>query len=178
MVAKALDVRVSLRSDQSPEGQGLLARIRQLVTEARLLGVSGYVSQPNVSVLVSALDEVGHLLVSAQRSSLSDMHVLAHDDLVPPIVSERRAYASRPTRGTIKDSLPSKGHTEAAAPGNRGERILATLRSGDLLGIKDISVGLPEYSEKMIQRELADLVASGRVRKVGAKRWSRYGFVR
>jgi len=56
----------------------------------------------------------------------------------------------------------------------RGERIIDILKSGGILGIRDISANLPQYSEKMIQRELADLVETGKVRKLGAKRWSRY----
>jgi hypothetical protein len=82
----------------------------------------------------------------------------------------------------VKDTIRSQGEhvdkeTVSAETSSRGDRILAVLRTRDLLGIKDVSINLPEYSEKMIQRELADLVAGGRVRKVGSKRWSRYGVV-
>lgn len=48
------------------------------------------------------------------------------------------------------------------------------LKFGGILGIKDIASNLPQYSEKMIQRELASLVQKGFVQKTGAKRWSRY----
>jgi DNA-binding HxlR family transcriptional regulator len=51
------------------------------------------------------------------------------------------------------------------------------LRSQGELGIKDVVSNLPEYSEKMIQRELAELVAAGRVKKTGLKRWSRYTYI-
>ena len=56
----------------------------------------------------------------------------------------------------------------------RMDGILEVLRNGAELGIKEIAVNLPEYSEKMIQRELADLVTMGRVTKIGFKRWSKY----
>jgi len=160
----------------------LRGAIRTGISRVRFLGVAGYVSQPNVAVLVSALDEMGHLLDSAQRSSLSEVHMLTHDDLVPPIHTARPA--TRPTREprqqAIKD-IAYKGQADAntgASTSTRADRILALLRTRDLMGIKDIAVNLPEYSEKMIQRELAELTEVGRVRKVGAKRWSRYGFVR
>lgn len=52
--------------------------------------------------------------------------------------------------------------------------IIEVLRTSADLGIKEIAVNLPEYSEKMIQRELADLVAAGTVRRVGIRRWSKY----
>ena len=51
------------------------------------------------------------------------------------------------------------------------------LRLGGTLGIKDISANLPQYSEKMIQRELADLVLANKINKTGEKRWSRYQVV-
>ena len=175
LLDQALSVHLSLRSEESPESHILLSAIRTLISEVRLLGVAGYVSHPNVAVLVSALDEMGHLLVSAQRSSLSDFHALTHDDLIPPIAPAAPESARRPRERSVKDTIPNKGHTDSAP---RSERIIALLRTKDLMGIKDISLNLPEYSEKMIQRELADLVESGRVRKIGAKRWSRYGYVR
>jgi hypothetical protein len=40
--------------------------------------------------------------------------------------------------------------------------------------IKDITHAFPDVSEKTIQRELADLVASGVLKKIGEKRWSKY----
>ncbi len=42
------------------------------------------------------------------------------------------------------------------------------------VSIKDISSTFPDYSEKTIQRELNSLVAKGIIKKIGAKRWSRY----
>ncbi len=40
--------------------------------------------------------------------------------------------------------------------------------------IKDITHAFPQVSEKTIQRELADLVATGVLKKIGEKRWSKY----
>jgi DeoR/GlpR family transcriptional regulator of sugar metabolism len=60
---------------------------------------------------------------------------------------------------------------------SRASRIMDILKDGGVLGIKDIAANLPEYSEKMIQRDLAFLVKQNQVRKSGAKRWSRYSLV-
>jgi hypothetical protein len=57
---------------------------------------------------------------------------------------------------------------------NRADQIIDILKVGGTLGIKDIVANLPQYSEKMVQRELALLVGAGRVQKMGAKRWSKY----
>lgn len=40
--------------------------------------------------------------------------------------------------------------------------------------IKDITHAFPNVSEKTIQRELADMVSSGVLKKIGEKRWSKY----
>lgn len=177
LIDRALSVHMSLRAEESPQSRELLSSIRVAISRVRLLGISGYVSHPNVAVLVSALDEMGHLLSSAQRSTLSEHHVLSHDDLVPA-VPRPEVRRQRAVRDVAQKDMSDKGHIERSESTTRSERIISLLRTKDLMGIKDISVNLPEYSEKMIQRELADLVDAGRVRKVGAKRWSRYGFVR
>lgn len=43
--------------------------------------------------------------------------------------------------------------------------------------IKDISLAFTDCSEKTIQRELNSLVLQGTLKKIGAKRWSRYSLV-
>jgi len=58
--------------------------------------------------------------------------------------------------------------------GARANQILDILKLGGALGIKDIAANLPQYSEKMIQRELANLVVTRSVEKAGEKRWSKY----
>lgn len=45
------------------------------------------------------------------------------------------------------------------------------------VSIKDISLAFTDCSEKTIQRELNSLVLKGKLKKTGAKRWSRYALV-
>ena len=59
----------------------------------------------------------------------------------------------------------------------REREVTEILRTGGALGIKDIASNLPEYSEKMIQRELSVLVIGGRIKKTGLKRWSKYTYI-
>lgn len=62
----------------------------------------------------------------------------------------------------------------------RAEKILSIIKdkhnSSDDKGIsvKDIASQFTDYSEKTIQRELNDLIEKGKIKKVGAKRWSKY----
>ncbi len=81
----------------------------------------------------------------------------------------------------IKDKTTLKDIAHASnTVGNSGglsvreQGIMGILRAGGEFGIRDITANLPEYSEKMIQRDLLALVLSGKVKKTGLKRWSRY----
>jgi len=53
-----------------------------------------------------------------------------------------------------------------------GKDTLPTSEQG--VSIKDISLAFTNCSEKTIQRELNSLVSKGQLKKIGAKRWSRY----
>lgn len=84
-------------------------------------------------------------------------------------------------RTTIKDKIilsdemnPSGMSNTKGTTSVRVQNILEVLRVGGSLGIKDIAANLPEYSEKMIQRELLNMASTGRIRKIGLKRWSKY----
>lgn len=52
-----------------------------------------------------------------------------------------------------------------------------TSHGQDGVSIKDISLAFTDCSEKTIQRELNSLVLNGKLKKTGAKRWSRYSIV-
>jgi len=76
-------------------------------------------------------------------------------------------------RRSIKDKMSDMNGTLD----RRAQAVLEILKSQGTIGIRDIASNFPEYSEKMIQRELARLIALGRVKKIGFKRWSKYSFV-
>jgi hypothetical protein len=77
---------------------------------------------------------------------------------------------------TVKDTnVPGTAPSDNGSHNSlRSERIVAVLRQGGEFGIRDVVSHLPEYSEKMIQRELAHLVSAGKAKKSGLKRWSKY----
>jgi predicted HTH transcriptional regulator len=52
--------------------------------------------------------------------------------------------------------------------------ILNFFKEKDKLTLKDISVLLPQYGEKTIQRELLSMVAIGVLDREGKKRWTQY----
>lgn len=179
LLGRMLELRSGFRIATSERGQSVLAEIREGISLVRLLAISGYISTQNAQAIVEALDDLGSLIVVSQRSNLAEQVIFTRAELTPPTQSdmsytkpiqqnrtERKVYIPQ------KDKLANQRNTSNSS--ERGERIMDILRVGGILGIKDISMNLPQYSEKMIQRELVDLVESGRVNKTGEKRWSRY----
>lgn len=176
LLSTILELRSGFRGPASEKGQEALASIRELISLVRLLAVSGFISVQNASAITQVIDELGSLIVVSQRSVLAEQLTISHEQLIPPPSplsrSERGQAAARasarraPTTNEVASSDVSSNQ--------RSERILDILKMGGMLGIRDIAANLPQYSEKMVQRELADLVTAGKVRKIGSKRWSRY----
>ncbi len=172
---------LSLRDTLRPESENVevcRASIRYIISLVRMLSVTGLVSIQNTSVVIEGLDELGNFLSTSKTSTLSENVSLSRKDLFE--------INTTPLKD-IKDSLVIKDRTIIKDKTNMSEKvtnkdglsvrelsIAAILRSGGELGIKDIASNLPEYSEKMIQRDLVRLVSVGRVKKTGLKRWSRY----
>ncbi len=181
-----IQARHDLRQQASQGVDELVVKVRHLISLMRMLAVAGFVSTQNAEVLVEALDEFGVFLISAQRSSMSERMIFTKEEFTDiGKVSNGKSGLSRTVpklslkdRGIVKDS-PSMSDRSGSSSGGgvdgvRARNILSVLRSGGALGIKDIAANLPEYSEKMIQRELLGLVGAGKVKKIGLKRWSKY----
>jgi hypothetical protein len=167
---------LSLRDEMrilSPKARDIQASIVELIADVRILASAQLVSLQNSSELVEALDDLGSFLSSVRRSTHSESVRILKDDFV---VSTSTFTSDQKSKGRIKDT--HKGHTEKRVSDRnanaRGESILKFLGESGEVGIKDIASRFPEYSEKMIQRELLSFVSLGKVKKTGSKRWSRY----
>lgn len=189
LLSDVLALRDEMRSFNSERITALKVSIRELISLCRILAVSGFVSFQNAAVISEALDELSGFLLASQRSTLSETASFSREDFID--VREASAPASRAVRelshkgdSLVKDvsfsetnSVPDKQDESKRRDKNTSARtsaILEVLRVGGSLGIRDVASNLPEFSEKMIQRELADLVQKGVVTKTGLKRWSRY----
>ena len=178
---RLLEGVLSLRNEMRTESENVVAcraSIRNEISLVRVLAVAGFLSIQNANTMIAGLDELGAFLNASQGSPLSDMYALSHEGLLD--IREGRVK----DMNLIKDKTHVKdtGITSDTPSLKKGihvreEAVLAVLRSGGELGIRDIAANLPEYSEKMIQRHLVDLIAAGRVRKTGLKRWSRYSVI-
>lgn len=177
-----LDMRDDMRSGESEAVVTFTHCIRSLVSLTRTLTAAGYLSIHNGEILVAAIDELGTFVAASQRSSFSENITLTKEDFIgqlTPLMSIGHSQGVKDTRErpfakeTVTD-ISGKGHAPSTA---RSQAILQVLISGREMAIKDICATLPEYSEKMVQRELALLVREGRISKSGSKRWSRYALV-
>ena len=184
-----LSIRNEMRSPESPRLASLRSSIRFLISLVRMLVVSGSISAQNADIVIESLDDLGNLVASSQRSSLSESTSLLREDLdVPSLIGQQR-IPLRDQIKVIKDMSPIKdvdGKKDISRTSvihslsdmnSRKQNILEVLRSGGELGIRDIASNVPQYSEKMVQRELMELVTLGKVKKVGLKRWSRYSIL-
>jgi len=186
-----LAMRAEMRSNNSEKIARLKVLVRELISLVRMLAVAGSVSFQNASVITEALDELSGFIFASQRSNLSESASFSKEDFLDTreqhlasnkiSVPEPYDYSRHEQRTEkIKDDTTDQ-HTKTESKGqektrlnSRTQAILEVLRTGGEIGIRDIASQLPEFSEKMIQRELAGLVQKGAVKKSGEKRWSRY----
>lgn len=173
-----------MRNPESVASKNTHECMRKLVSCVRILSVSGHISPQNADALIEALDELGNFILVSQRTALSESASFEKEDFLDGgfETSTRRVSDTRSVKETNRPVKDKREHTQNVSDrngtaGQRTERILGVLKSQGQLGIKDIVSSLPEYSEKMIQRELKSLVESGRARKAGSKRWSVYSAV-
>lgn len=190
MLLQVLSMRDELRAVDSPRMRECTATIRYLISMVRMLCVSGHVSIQNADITTEALDDLGVFILAAHRSVLSESIRLTREEFIDVRMKVDNAQAITDIKKdtqraqVIYDTgdVPVVAETSAAPSVSevdgsgsiRSQSILEVLRTGGQWGIKDIAAHFPEYSEKMIQRELADLVHAGAVSKIGEKRWSRY----
>ena len=191
LLSNILDLRDEMRGTSSVKTRTVQASIRELISLVRVLTISSFISFQNADVVIESLDELGNFLHASRRSSLSEDIVLSREDLLgtQPITQKKKVVTVTRTievlsdRGSEESTLsdvkdePSNETPKDNRTGSvtvRGQNILDVLGSGGELGIKDVCAHFPEYSEKMVQRELASLVSAKKVKKIGLKRWSRY----
>lgn len=185
LLSKTLALRDDMRAAESASIVSFQTSVRYLISLMRMLTAGGFVSFQNADAVIAALDELGIFLVASQRSDFSENVAFSKDDFnghFGALGDTRRSFIKDRKYLKDKTAITDSGGvsiTRAASevPTHRTQEIMDILSSGKELGIKDICAHVPEYSEKMIQRELTALVASGRVKKAGLKRWSRYSIV-
>lgn len=195
LLSEILELRDEMRGVSSVKTRMAQASIRELVSLVRILTISACISFQNADTVIEALDELGNFLNASRRSTLSEDVIFSRDDFSGSNITVQRKSSPNlsenilslganksPHLSDIKDMVSTKDSRDSRQKSSdrmkdistRGQNILSVLKTGGELGIKEICAHFPEYSEKMVQRELAFLVASKYVAKKGLKRWSRY----
>ena len=185
LISDVLSSRDEMRSVGSDKISTLKVGIRNLMSIMKLLAVSGHISLQNSEVISEALDGLVEFIAASQKSPLSESVSISREDLAD--TREGSFKDERESNRLIKDRSQllensvvlsaADSKSTSSDTSSRALSILEILRSGQEYGIREVALHLPEYSEKMIQRELAELVRLGKVKKVGLKRWSRYAVV-
>ncbi len=196
LVKDILETRSDLRAPGEPPSLfRLYGRARHVVSLIQVLSVSGYVSKENADLVCQAVEELVQFIDSARHTPLAEYAPLSKEDLMIDGFSRKGIRTNQPA-SSLPDSDKKKGALpdDTALPispvllvdkskvalmvggghGGRKEAILDVLQGGRELGIKDVASYIVGCSEKTVQRELAALVTSGLVKRLGDKRWSRY----
>lgn len=179
LLEKVLGLRDEMRAIESSSLISFESSIRRLISLVRILTAAGRASFQNAETIIGALDELVGFVSASQRSSMSETITISREEILgdtSPLIDRSSLKDVKDTRRITRDNK-DKDSTGTASNTSRTEGIVSILRGAGGLGIKDISSRLPDYSEKMIQRELASLVRAGRVKKEGFKRWSKYSLV-
>lgn len=177
LLTEFLDLRDKMRASASPDFTAVQATIRNLISLIRMLTVAGSVSIQNGEIVIEALDELGNFLTTSVRSAFTESVRLSKDELLQVREPVRHRQVRDIKDGYVEKDVVSDSsfvRESGAAVSSRAQRILGVLSQGGEYGIRDIVSHVPEYSEKMIQRELAQLIVAGKAKRSGLKRWSKY----
>lgn len=96
------------------------------------------------------------------------------------------SFTNRSQFLSSQKQVPAKNYVSNVSDKiDRSDKILSIIRdkqnsspTGEQgISIKDISLSFTDCSEKTIQRELNSLVARNKLKKFGAKRWSKYSLI-
>ncbi len=182
-IASALYLITSFFDDKEP----LKWRVRSLATD--LLSDSIKVKLPmtrEVSALLAMAKSVG--LVSEMNYNILHPELIklmneSENSLDLAFFQEtpinERSLPEPQKAEHVKDNILEKRELKtfgavSVKKNSRQSIIISILKRKREIMIKDVTPLISGCSEKTIQRELSGMVASGVLRKVGEKRWSRY----
>jgi hypothetical protein len=160
---------------------------RELTALFGLARAAGLVSDTNYDILVG---EFGKIAASSNISLAALPESPRNQEALPASAPEPAAVAptapAQPPRPApvVRDNFIERKPEErpdlkefgavSVKKNSRQSTIIALLKRKKEIMIKDVSPLIPGCSEKTIQRELAEMVEEGILRKMGDKRWTRY----
>lgn len=157
--------------------ESVLVKISRLLSFLEVSLSAGFVSEMNLLLLKKEYLNLKQILeeklkennVSHFLGNLTDSFDPGH----PVLESKNLVTKDSKSSEYLKiNRLPHKSRD--LAKNSRRSIILDFLKGKDWTSIKDITEAVAGCSAKTIQRELADLVQKGILKKKGDRRWSRY----
>ncbi|HYC83075.1 MAG TPA: DeoR family transcriptional regulator [Candidatus Paceibacterota bacterium] len=178
-------------------------KLRTVLKMLDTVSATGSVSEMNVAILKQ---EYAKLLASLEQEMASSMNrYVSH--LLPPVPpqadlkisasSARQNFSPAPSsmsdrrieNGTMRPASTPVSSREVSvnkdaeasqdeAKSARKNQITSYLEGRNWTSIKDIATQIKGCSQKTVQRDLAELVDRGVLRKQGERRWSRYVLVK
>ena len=176
--AAAVPERIVFLAAGEEDPRSVEAAVFAAISKIRLAVTARLIHVDNASIIVGEYEAI---LERLQRSlhpspflTAADFHIpeLSGPEHAPDVLPSPLFEQALPPAPHIKDTY--KGQSQTPKASNRQEVILAVVLQGNGVSIKDISDVVRDCSEKTIQRELAELVRQGRIKKVGERRWSQY----
>ncbi len=171
--------------------EAFLISARDLIALLSLSLVSRLISFNNANLVIKEVESVVDIFrKSGQEAILKDGYILSEDFFAgdPVLQNGLKGHLSHKGQNTrqvprLSSSHEKKMHTSdthvAGEPikdkkDKRQNQILELLKHQPNLTIKDFVRVIPGCSEKTIQRELAELMKKGVIKREGERRWSRY----
>ncbi|MEI6490715.1 MAG: hypothetical protein WCO16_03055 [bacterium] len=175
---------LSLSIQPSPERKSLLDNLIKtnlsLISFSEIAMFSGIESQMNHSVLCAEIQGLMSVIEERETPGRLGGHFVLDEAFFS---KENKPEISTPVHPVIKKpTIHTKPITEGTDTSDkrkseRRNAILGIIKNKVNASIKDIAEGVVGCSEKTVQRELLDMVASGLLKKEGERRWSRYSLI-
>jgi len=174
-----------------------LARVDEIISFVEIAYTIGFISEMNTSILKKEFMILISELESHQKKdkhftftldeNMFSLPVLeggeTHNDYSQNGIKDKRtnnntmSFTNTRSSMSLSQAPHIKNHVASLSDKkDRTDKILALVK-GKEISIKDISSAFTDCSEKTIQRELNALVTKGQIKKIGAKRWSKYKLV-
>ena len=160
-----------------------LKNFAQIVASLELVSAGVCVSNLNFEILKREYLFLKNFIEGKKTDIAYDSKILSElEKLGSSASSWKPNFQARQLPARKELSLKSQDFTEANAissqeinPQSRKGKVLDFLKSGPAKSVNEIAVIFNgEISEKSIQRDLLDLVKTGKISAIGDKRWRKY----
>lgn len=175
---------LSLSIQPSPERKSLLDNLIKtnltLISFSEIAMFSGIESQMNHTVLCAEIQSLMSVIEEREMPSRLGKHFVLDESFF----SKENKHEVHVDHPVVAKKIHTQNHpstegsdTSDKRKSERRNAILNIIKSKVNASIKDIAEGVVGCSEKTVQRELLDMVASGLLKKEGERRWSRYALI-